>query len=174
MHKPKNAKYYANLDYSERHEQAFERYLLASGYSVVPAYSLGGKFAPMLNYPDGGTAPIPDLLTFMGPNRPAWFEVKVKSGAVMNRQHNVLVTGIDLRHWQAYQTVRERTGLPVNLIFMHEKENEVRWGEIGTIPVVDIYHDDKIEEGGMVFFRYEGITLLSQLGDFLFEWSEHD
>ena len=100
----------------------------------------------------------------------AWFEVKVKASADLYRKTNTLETGFATRHLNAYRDVRTLTGLNVWIVFIHEREDDVRVCEIGNLPVSHVYGGDLMDRGGttfLVFDKLQSIAKASQLQSFI-------
>jgi hypothetical protein len=96
-------------------------------------------------------------------------EVKSKSstGTPFPNNPNYRTTGIDLTYWQHYQQVRQITGLPVFIYFVHYNQGEVRSASLEELNV----HPQKFEnnwcygKGGMVFWNYDSLCLIGRIND---------
>lgn len=100
-------------------ESVISRWLQARGHSVFPAYQVEkqtGK-GPQL-FCQSKNLVLPDLLTFRN-GEIRWFEAKHKTCFTWHRITRRWVTGIDLRHYDEYREVAEKTKLPVWLLFWH-------------------------------------------------------
>jgi len=109
-----------NLRYGVAGESTIARWFRQRGYAVLPAYEKlidSGK-GPRLYLPDGSLI-APDLLVFKG-QKIYWIEAKHKTAFSWHRQTSRWVTGIDLKHYKAYQEVDRITDWPVWLFFLHE------------------------------------------------------
>lgn len=155
---------------SRVYEIAVSRWLQAAkAYHILPTYDysgLGSGKAPRLLCEQHGLV-IPDLLGAKD-GGVQWFEVKLKAKAVVHRKTWTLVTGMSLRHFQHYQQVRQLTGAHVWVLFIHDEENVVRYGEIGTH--LDPAHPntrwshtwekDTMDRGGTIFFRFNDLPVV--------------
>lgn len=87
----------------------------------MPAYEIEkptGK-GPQLFSVDGDFV-SPDLLAFNA-NGITWIEAKHKTCFTWYRNGGYWTTGIDLRHYEDYKRVADRTSLPVWLMFWHPR-----------------------------------------------------
>lgn len=101
-------------------EGLITRWLTSRGWNVLPAYEIelqSGK-GPRLFSAKLGTLIAPDLLVF-NESGFYWVEAKTKSAFTWHRITETFQTGIDRRHWLDYLAVRETTGVPVWLMFLH-------------------------------------------------------
>lgn len=108
-----------NLATGQIGESVISRWLQSKGHSIFPAYQVEshtGK-GPQL-FTSSGDLVLPDLLAFKKGNI-IWFEAKHKTCFTWYRIGKCWTTGIDLRHYEEYQKVEERTELPVWLLFWH-------------------------------------------------------
>lgn len=143
-------------------------YLKALGYHVLPTTDFSRHGAPKLEAENAADSIVmPDLQAF-GDGVRAWFEVKWKTCAVEYRHKGSrLETGIGLRHYGEYLDAEERTQMPVVLVFVHEKERQVRCASLAQL--IDAFsHDDntdKMERGGMRFWIFEKIPLWMTLDE---------
>jgi hypothetical protein len=110
-----------NLAQGQLGEGIISKWLQERGHSVFPAYQIEqhtGK-GPQL-FSAARDLVLPDLLVFKGKNI-HWVEAKNKTCFSWHRITSRWTTGIDLRHYEEYQEVSERTELPVWLVFWHPK-----------------------------------------------------
>jgi len=110
-----------SLAFGQVGESLISRWLQGRGHSVFPAYQIehhSGK-GPQL-FAASGDLVLPDLLAFRA-GKVQWFEAKHKTCFTWHRISSRWTTGIDLRHYEEYQEVAARTGLPVWLLFYHPK-----------------------------------------------------
>lgn len=135
------------------------------GYYVLPTYDYSGKDgdkAPRLVAPIGERNLIlPDILA-MQAGRWLWLEVKWKTEATFHRNKRVWNTGIDSRLWNHYQQVQDVTRATVWVVFIHEKENEIRLGSIEELRAL-FTHEDRIRGKLTTFFRYRDIRRIGDL-----------
>ena len=139
--------------------------------------SRGSKILPVYDYTgsDGEKAPnlrslveseslvVPDLLVCTD-GKTSWVEIKYKTHAIEFRLAKELRTGLSLRLWNDYKAVQDASGLPVEIIFIHKKEGEIRgglWDNLREFRQIDT--SDTMCKGGMVFFPYLQIPLLATL-----------
>jgi len=152
------------------YEKAFALYLQRRGYYILPTYDYTGlkdDKAPRLKG-ENQSLVVPDLLAAKN-GLFSWFEIKLKQQADLYRKTNVLETGLALRHWKHYQEVKRLTGTLVNIIFIHEKEQEIRCGELS---ILEKYHShtykgDRMDRGGTIFFAYERLPRVGTFADLL-------
>lgn len=142
------------------------------GYYVLPTYDYSGKGddkAPKLAAPPGTESLVlPDLQCFR-PQGPGWLEVKTKTRADDYRKGGYRVTGISLRLYRHYREVERVTKSEVTVLFLHERENEVRGDTLSRLRADNFSHEydgGKMGRGGMVFFRYDGIRCWGPLSMF--------
>lgn len=146
------------------YELAFATWLqLQRDYYVLPTYDYSGlanNKPPKLISKVKGLV-IPDLLAYKEGDG-AWFEIKLKTEAVLHRKTQTIVTGLPYRHWLDYQQVHTVTGLPIWIVFIHENEQIVKTCDINKAPISHIFEGDKMDRGGTIFFAFEKlITLIS-------------
>lgn len=100
-------------------ESYIANHFLSKGYAVLPIYEkqiCEGK-CPAVFFPDKeiiGT----DMMVFKE-DKVFWIEAKHKTAFSWHRITERWVTGIDLRHYEHYQEIVNRTKWPVWLIFYH-------------------------------------------------------
>lgn len=142
---------------SREFEAAMTVYLQGRGYYTLATYDYSGKAddkAPRLLAVNRGLV-IPDVLSFHKDKPGAWFEIKVKTHADMHRKTGTLVTGLATRHLKAYREVKMLTSMNVWIVFIHEKEDIVKVGEIDTLPLSHQYAGDLMDRGGTTFFQFD-------------------
>ena len=150
-------------------ERTVAAWLMSKEWLVLPTYDFSGKSddkAPklMAESPDESLV-IPDLLCARR-GEVRWVEVKEKDSASYTNITGRFETGISLRLWEHYQKVRAATGAPVWIFFAHNKEDEVRCGEIATLsPKKRIYGGTRMGRAGMVFFPYHELVFVCRLSD---------
>jgi hypothetical protein len=114
-------KFEQTLAFGQVGESIISRWLQSRGAMVFPAYQIeqsAGK-GPQL-FSASGNLVLPDMLAFKGDSI-IWVEAKHKTCFAWYRKTQRWVTGIDLRHYQEYQEVSVKTGLPVWIMFWHPK-----------------------------------------------------
>lgn len=163
-----NDKFKQELARSRVYEVAFKKWLEAEReFSTLPVFDFNGyrhNTAPVLSG-NGRQLVAPDILGFKGGGACAFFEVKLKELAALHRKTNTRVTGLALRNWQDYMEISRLTGIPVWIVFIHQKEREVRVGNIRTISEHHIHHESTMDRGGTVFFEYSRLSRIMGLED---------
>jgi len=134
---------------------------------ILPVYdytgSEGEKAPKLRSLVASESLVVPDLL-ICASGSTSWVEVKYKSKASLHVNTATYETGLPLRLWLNYKHVQEVSGLPVEIIFIHRKECEIRgamWNDLK--PISRVYHGNAMSPGGMVFFPYYKIPLLASL-----------
>jgi hypothetical protein len=87
--------------------------------AVLPAYEIeieSGK-GPRLFFTRVEFV-TPDMLVF-GSHGMFWVEAKTKTAFTWYRKNGTWQDGIDLRHWEHYLEVHQRTGIDIWLFFLH-------------------------------------------------------
>lgn len=107
-------------------------WLMEKGSSILPVYEKQidtGKGPQLFTASDSYAAP--DLLAFTPKGGPIFVESKYKSVFTWHRISRSWTTGIDLNHYEHYQQVQAKTGLPVWLLFFHQDSTpdnkDLRW-----------------------------------------------
>lgn len=169
-----------NLAFGQMAETLIAKWLLSRGNAVLPIYDVEyntGK-GPRLFGPDFQAA-APDLYVW-GTRGAMWCEAKHKSVFTWFRVKQKWQTGIDIHHWKAYQTVAQRTGSPVWLLFLHRKSTPDKidaahpscpaqcpvglFGQEMEHLLKNVDHCDKRgSKYGMVYWNHESLTLLERL-----------
>lgn len=160
-------------------ESAVSRWLIAKGWTVLPAYEVevGRGKGPRLFTGDGQLI-APDLLIF-NERKVMWCEAKTKSSFTWHRKSASWQTGIDGRHWRDYVEVASRTPFPVWLLFLQrpggmEKETpegmrSPSWLYGNTIESLQGAIDHEFEDvgsGGMVYWRIDALQRIAGYEDF--------
>lgn len=107
-------------------ETVIAKWLRRKGYTILPVYDVPldtGKGPRLYTaYKSGHDALIaPDMLTMKG-TRIQWVEAKRKTCFTWRKyppNASKWQTGIDLRHYEHYLHVREHTGFPLWVMFLH-------------------------------------------------------
>lgn len=160
----------AQLERSRRDaEEPIKRWLQKSSAFILPAYNFSGDGAPKLEaFSDSDSLTLPDLLAARA-GVMFWVEVKLKTMATKTYSlGDRLDTGLALRHWRDYLTVRDKTGCKLFLVFAHEKENIVTFDEsirLDTLSSRRIDDTVKMDRGGMIFWALEDLTVVASLSD---------
>ena len=114
------------LGFGQVGEGLISRWLQSRGCSIFPAYEMeteDGKAKPGPRmFSASGNLILPDMLAFGG-REMFWVEAKRKTCFAWNRNREKWVTGIDQHHYEQYQEVAEKTGLPVWIMFWHPHGN---------------------------------------------------
>ncbi len=101
-------------------EEALTAWLRRQGHVVLPiAQAIGNGNGPRLYCPDA-VITVPDLIVLGTDGKPVWLESKAKGSFSLHRTTGDWVTGIDIRHYQNYLDVMQRTGWGVWLLFVAE------------------------------------------------------
>jgi len=146
-------------------EEHVAAYMRKRGWWVVPSYEFSGKendHAPKMVAPPGWRdLVLPDLQGFKD-RRLVWLEVKSKTCCTLHHISNDLpVTGIAKRLYLHYQQVEIETGGTVYLLFVHEKENEIRGDALTCLRTYEHHDwpDDDMDRGGTIFWEFSRIPL---------------
>ena len=164
------------LEYGRAGEVGISSWLQKRGWRVLPVYNYSGKGgdkAPKLIAAiDADSLVMPDLMVARdGLTR--FVEVKRKGRADWTRVTQRRETGINLRLWTQYRAVQVATGIQVALLFVHDKEGEVRGGSI------DALGSDARQTGcgggmpAMVFFPWDTMPLIALHKDVLPGGGQH-
>jgi hypothetical protein len=111
------------LAYGAEGEHIVANWLLDRGSAVAPLYQYTNHDqAPVILWDDSARrirCVLPDLHCYR--DGAAYFaEVKRKNQWWHNRPLKCLETGMNVRLWHEYRRVREKTGCPVYIFFLHE------------------------------------------------------
>lgn len=160
-------------------EKAVSRWLQARGWYVLPTYDYSGE--------DDNKAPkmegfkrslvIPDLLAAQFAHGSCWLEVKRKTKADYTYTTGRHETGISLRLWNDYKAVAHETGIDASVIFVHEREDQIRAGRIARLDGGSCDHglceqpirreSNSPRMGRMVFFCWECLGYVAQTSEVL-------
>ena len=161
-------------------EMAVSKWLQDLGWHVLPAYDYAGqgeRKAPRFEG-RGDDLVVPDLMAGKD-GRGRWFEIKRKRHADYTYLTGREETGIHLRLMRHYQRVSEVSGLAVVLVFVHEEEDEVRIGSLGSlttqdcphvepsIPTMRLYTGYRMGMGGMAFFCWQCLTVVARTSELM-------
>lgn len=159
------------LEHARQWEKACARWVRGRGWAVVPTYDFGGEGnnkAPKLLSPVGTPdLVLPDLQCFRSGTL-RWLEVKFKREASLYRNTGSMVTGINRRLWRQYRRVESATSGQVVIVFIHEKEQEVRGDFLSNLALY-VHHEypgGKMGEDGMVFWNFTDIPVWGSLASF--------
>jgi len=161
------------LEYGVAAESSIAQWLIGRGWSVLPVYEklLDDHKGPQL-YTSSGSLIAPDLFVFNS-HKVLWVEAKHKSAFTWHRITGRWTTGIDLRHYQDYCQIAERTPWPVWLLFLHE-EGQAKdspegsptglfGGSLAYLRQNENHRHDNWGKGGMVYWAHETLRLLATL-----------
>lgn len=117
----------SSLEYGQVGESKIAEWFKAGGrrgkpWAILPVYQLEkdtGK-GPRI-FDNAGNLVAPDMLA-MGAEVMLWIEAKHKERFTWHRLTKSWRTGIDWHHYQDYLKVRQRYGLPLWLMFLHEND----------------------------------------------------
>lgn len=163
------AEFARSLARGKTEERKIAAYLKALGFRVLPTTDFAANGAPMLSAEDPSDSLImPDLQAFRG-GEGSWFEAKWKSNTDRYNRTGKLTTGIGLRHYEHYCKIENEWNTPVVIVFIHEREREVRCGTLHQLEAAfsHDYRGDKMDRAGMRFWNAESIPLwmpLAELG----------
>ena len=143
--------------------------MLKRNARMLPVYDYNGQYgdkAPKLRGITPNTSlVVPDLL-ICEDGATSWVEVKYKTKADWTRITKRLETGIPLRLFHDYEAVQEASGLPVELVFIHGQEGEVRGNTLNNLSLIKrVYEGNSMSYGGMVFFPYEMLPVITSLDE---------
>lgn len=114
----KQTSFSQSLAMGQEGEHLIANYFLSSSCIVLPLYQFSTSCAPAW-FTASGKIVAPDL--FVIKNKTLFFvEVKYKQRWI--NWEGIIQTGLDRRHYDEYKRIADVTGLPVYLIFIHEKE----------------------------------------------------
>jgi hypothetical protein len=166
---PRTMTFESALAWGGEMEKRLTRWLLSQGFMILPGYDYsgeGGEKAPRL-HGSAESLVIPDLLVAKdGGTR--WVEVKRKTETTLNRNSGRVETGLAWRLVKHYRRVKQAPGLPVWILFAHEKEGEVRGGEIDdlmTRACPRLWGGSQMDRGGTMFFLWERLRVVVRLED---------
>lgn len=116
-----------DLEYGQVGESKIAQWLRAGGtngttWAILPVYELevdAGK-GPRI-FDNEGNLVAPDMLAISLKGM-FWVEAKHKRRFTWHRKTKSWRTGIDWHHYQDYSEVRRRYGLPLWLMFLHERK----------------------------------------------------
>lgn len=130
-----------NLAFGKIAESKIVRWILRNGSAVLPVYDIKGmqNKGPRLLTESRNGLVAPDLLVIAPDKSFSWIEAKHKSAFSWYRRTESWVTGIDLHHYSQYLKIRERTGVPVYVLFLHASatpsQSDLRHGCPPSSPV---------------------------------------
>jgi hypothetical protein len=107
------------LDAGRVAESCIARWMMRSGFSIIPAYEVvvGSKNGPQL-FTNSGSFAIPDLLAFRDGDPAMFVEAKCKKGFTWSRLYSRFETGINIKSYRDYQSIRAITNMPVWILFL--------------------------------------------------------
>ncbi len=157
-------------------ESLIARWLIRRGFAVQPVYEkvLEGRKGPQL-FSSQGDFTAPDLLAFRHPHA-YWIEAKHKTAFTFYRRTGKFETGIDIDHYLAYLRVREITGIPLWLFFLHsggtakdspESPSGLFVGDIDIMKERESHRSARYGRSGMVYWtRQEDGGPLTKIAEF--------
>lgn len=164
------------LEFGRVGESVISNWLQSRGHLVFPAYEkeINTGKGPQLFCADGDLV-LPDILVFSG-EKIQWVEAKHKTCFSWHRITGRWVTGIDLRHYNEYLKVAERTNLPVWLMFYHPQDKpdnrDIQHGcppqcpiglfgnDIAWLKDNENHRSDRWGSSGMVYWAVESLILI--------------
>lgn len=160
-------------------ERAVSLWLQRRGWYVLPTYDYSGEDdnkAPKLEG-QARSLVIPDLLAAQFSHGSCWLEVKRKTKADYTYTTGRHETGISLRLWNDYKDVAHESGIDASVIFVHEREDQIRAGRIRTLNNGSCRHglceqpirrdSSSPQMGRMVFFCWECLGYIAQTSEVL-------
>lgn len=178
------------LKWGQTGETAIACWLRRKGWDVLPVYEKvidTGKGPRVFTAYHSGQSQLvaPDMLAFRG-DRIQWVEGKRKTRFTWRWTKSVWQDGIDVRHYENYLQLRERSPFPLWILFLHEQnrpsEQDLQRGcplrcptglygnEISYLKAVES-HKDAFPKNGrsypMVYWNIEHLKLLATLEDVL-------
>ena len=166
------------LEIGKTGETAISKFLISRGSSILPIYEIAeNQFKGPGLYHENGDTVAPDMLCITN-GKTVFIEAKHKAGATFFRKTQQFQTGIDLRHWEEYQKIKEITNIDVWILFLHRgeavKDSEAfsggLYGNNITKLLETIDHISDRHAKGMVYWNmgslrkiatYEEVTSLS-------------
>lgn len=162
-------------------ESQISRWLQSRGNYVLPVYEkeIQEYKGPVLFRPDGSQVICPDLLT-LTKNGVAWIEAKHKSAFSYHRITKKWVTGIDLHHYEQYQSIaRELPNIKVWLLFLHRIGFLAKDTPEGMTSPTGLYGGNLLEltkkenhrhgnwgKSGMVYWAHDSLMKLADMDEF--------
>jgi hypothetical protein len=183
MNQNGNGSFRQQLAFGKVAEGAIARWLMGRGHSILPVYEKevgdGTYKGPQL-YRMRESFAAPDLLVFSNASEILWVEAKRKSVFTWWRKGRVWETGIDLRHYRDYLAIRDRIGIRMLLMFLHECSEPspidrpflppgstcptgLFAGEIGELSANESHRDPRHGRSGMVYWAHETLVQLATL-----------
>lgn len=164
-------------------ESKIARWLLHRGWTILPAYEKEpGEFKGPRIYSATGQLIAPDMLAFRyGPDKGEirWIEAKSKSAFAWYRKKQIWVDGIDKKCWDDYLELQKLAPWNIWLLFLHSPGQLAKDTPAGMIPPsglfgnqIDVlkeridHESPKYGNGGMVYWQYKDLRLLSSWNDF--------
>ncbi|MFC1835352.1 hypothetical protein ACFL2Q_11555 [Thermodesulfobacteriota bacterium] len=158
------------LEFGREVEKRVARWFMLRSFHVLPVYDyteLQENKAPKLTaYITSDSLVSPDLQLAKA-GCPLWLEVKYKQRADWTRLTRRYETGISLRLWDDYCQVEEITGIPVAIVFVHEKEDRAVIATMSQLKLLKprTYTGYKMAAYGMIFFPFDQLNVLSSATD---------
>lgn len=155
---------YRHHPQAEKAERECTQYLKQLGWLIVPAANYSNQGAPMVEAANRRDSIVmPDQIG-MKNGRMASFDSKWKTHAEPRyTRENRLYTGIDKASYSHYRNFEQKSGMPVVVVFLHQKENEVRCGTLDRLDENQAPHCTQAQypnsKGGMHNWWYEDIPL---------------
>ncbi len=169
-----------NLTFGQIAESKIVKWITRKDVDVLPVYDIKavGLKGPRLLTKAGGVV-IPDLLAIAPDKSFSWIETKHKTCFSWHRISESWVTGIDFHHYREYQRIRDRTGVPVYLLFLHPtsqpSESDLRHGcpiacptglfsgEIDTLKTTFNHVSANHGRHGMIYWSHDNLDLVATI-----------
>lgn len=147
-------------------ESYISNYFKAKGYAVLPIYEkeISEGKGPAVFFPDEEVIGT-DMLIFKE-DKTLWIEAKHKSAFSWHRLTQKWVTGIDIKHYNNYLKLQEKTQWPVWLLFKHNGGQDSPKGLFGNnlkvLSVCENHRHSGWGKYGMVYWAVENLINLTE------------
>jgi|TARA_X000001388_G_scaffold10193_1_gene6317 hypothetical protein len=109
------------LEFGEEGEKEVALKLLNKGYTVLPLYQFNKEHSPFLLSKQGKIT-LPDLDCY-NENKESIY-VEVKSKRQWNITNGIIETGFNLKQYNEYKIIQDKTQKKVFIVFNHKGEHE--------------------------------------------------
>jgi hypothetical protein len=110
-----------SLEIGRTAESQIANWLMRRGCLIMPVYELSeqrGKGPQVFSIECSYVAP--DMLALKPGGKVFFVEAKCKTGFTWSRTYQRFETGIDKRHYRDYLAIREKTGVPLWILFLQK------------------------------------------------------
>lgn len=158
------------LAYGREAEFAVHRWLMQErGWYIMPVYDMGIEDKSPRFFGAHNHLVLPDIFASRD-GEVRWVEIKHKTYFSWYRIGGYWVTGIGQRHYEHYQQVQVTTGIPVWLMFLHDRTDSHEgkcpvglFAQTLTHLVTCESHHGKSRGASMVYWQYENLKQLATL-----------